>query len=311
MRSAHTRAWGRARRHSLLAVVAAALLGLTACSVSGTPESGPTIGAFVTGVTAGSDSSGSSSNAKEVAATLGTGDSGGPTLTVPQERTAVNGGSLSQGIEASRDVTKIRIALEARHNGRATGKPGRGYTEVSLESASSEVSVVMSLARHLPSKSFSFFFAGVDASGKQGALARQEVTAQEVGSGAVQVTASWDVDSDLDLILVEPDGNKVYYNAKTSPSGAKLDLDSNSDCTLDHVRNENIYYENQAPPGTYTVYVNLYKACSTPKTDYAVTVNQGGQQSTYTGSFNAADAQQSADPSVLREVTTFQVGAAP
>ncbi|MBE7193450.1 YfaP family protein [Gordonia polyisoprenivorans] len=305
MPSAHVRT-RRSRAGRVAIAVLTVIIGLTtACSVSGTPvAAGPAIDGFVTGVTAINDSGGSSST---VSGTLGAGQSAGPTLRLPDNVTAINGGSVLQNTTSSTPITSMRIALEAKHNGKATGKPAPGYTELKLGSATATASVVMTLAQQLPSEDFAFYFAGVDASGVQGPMVRQEVKALKVGTGAVQVSTSWTVDSDLDLILVEPSGDKIYFNNKTSSSGGTLDLDSNADCDIDGKNNENITYP-QAPSGTYTVYVNLYSSCGTPATDYVVTVSVGGQQPrTFTGTFTGPGLR-TADTSEIREVTTFQVG---
>lgn len=298
----------RPRRFSgrVAIIVVAAIVGLTtACSVSGSPvAAGPAIDGFVSGVAAINDSGGSSST---VSGTLGTGQSAGPTLRLPDNVTAVNGGSVLQNTTASTPISKMRIALEGKRNGRPTGAPAPGYTELKFGSATSKASVVMTLAQQLPSEDFAFYFAGVDAQGVQGPMIRQEVKALKVGTGAVQATASWDVDSDLDILLVEPSGTEIYFNNKTSSSGGELDLDSNADCDIDSKRNENITYP-QATAGTYTVYVNLYSSCDTPATNYVVTVSAGGQPPrTFTGTFTGPG-RRTADPSQIREITTFQVG---
>lgn len=116
-------------------------------------------------------------------------------------------------------------------------------------------------------------------------------TVQRVGTGALQVSLSWHTDSDVDLHLVEPNGREIYYHNKESSSGGTLDLDSNPDCRLDHVENENITYEGVTPPrGHYKVRVDYYAACNVAgNTDYTVTVTIRGQPTVYQGSFRRSD----------------------
>ena len=67
-------------------------------------------------------------------------------------------------------------------------------------------------------------------------------------SGAVQVTLSWDDYNDLDLHLFCPDGERIYFNNKTSECGGELDVDMN----VKPVSNnpvENIVWENIPTPG--------------------------------------------------------------
>jgi uncharacterized protein YfaP (DUF2135 family) len=106
-----------------------------------------------------------------------------------------------------------------------------------------------------------------------------------VGTGEVQVSVSWNAESDVDLHVVEPGGEDFYYGSTTSATGGTLDLDSNAACSIDHVKNENITWAN-APSGTYTVRVDYYDDCSVAQSDYVVTVQRKGHASqTFTGSF--------------------------
>ena len=77
-------------------------------------------------------------------------------------------------------------------------------------------------------------------------------------SGAVQVTLSWDDYNDLDLHLFCPNGERIYFNNKTSDCGGVLDVDMN----VKPVSNnpvENIVWENIPAPGKYKVGVHFYK----------------------------------------------------
>ena len=77
-------------------------------------------------------------------------------------------------------------------------------------------------------------------------------------SGAVQVTLSWDDYNDLDLHLFCPNGERIYFNNKTSECGGVLDVDMN----VKPVSNnpvENIVWENIPHPGKYKVGVHFYK----------------------------------------------------
>jgi len=127
------------------------------------------------------------------------------------------------------------------------------------------------------------------------------------GTGDVQVNVSWDVDSDVDLHVVEPGGTEIYYaNKGPTTAGGTLDLDSNAACTLDHKRSENVTWPSgRAPHGTYTVRVDLWSACTQARTNYVVTVNVKGQQPQFfNGFFVAADAD-SGSAGSGRTITTF------
>ena len=50
-------------------------------------------------------------------------------------------------------------------------------------------------------------------------------------------------EKDVDLHLIEPNGGHIYYGNRRSSNGGFLDIDSNPDCSIDGVNNENIYYQ--------------------------------------------------------------------
>jgi hypothetical protein len=127
----------------------------------------------------------------------------------------------------------------------------------------------------------------------------------QTGTGDVKVALSFDKDVDVDLHVVEPSGEDVYFNNKTSTTGGNLDLDSNAGCTIDGVNNENIFWAaDTAPHGTYTVRVDYYSACEPTTVSYVVTVHNGAVVDTFTGSFTEADADAGGEGSG-RTITTF------
>ncbi|MBI4885096.1 MAG: S8 family serine peptidase [Actinobacteria bacterium] len=86
----------------------------------------------------------------------------------------------------------------------------------------------------------------------------------ELGTGDVQATLIWSGDSDMDLHVVEPNGEEIFYSSKSSSTGGSLDHDDIPACgvaTGDHV--ENIFWPTgQAPLGDYTASVRFYRACA-------------------------------------------------
>jgi uncharacterized protein YfaP (DUF2135 family) len=164
----------------------------------------------------------------------------------------------------------------------------------------------VTFAQDLPSQRFVLYVAVADSAGAQGLLAPQDVQAVRVGTGNVQVSVSWDVDSDLDLHVIDPTGAEIYYGATTSGSGGRLDLDSNLDCYIDGVRNENVTWAH-APPGLYTVLVDLYRGCGSTATNYVVTIQAAGQPTRTIPGTLTGDGDGDAQAGAL--VTTFVVPA--
>lgn len=227
---------------------------------------------------------------------LGAGSPDGPALVVGESATVVNGGSIQQTVESDEAFGTVRIAVEellstatatpgVESTPTSAGNPGLGYWEVTLAQPTTEATIVLSVPQSLPGRSFIVYFAAVDETGQQGERATQTVNSVVVGTGDVQVSVSWDVDSDLDLHVIEPDGTEIFWDQPTSASGGTLDLDSNAACAIDSVRNENLTWESgTAPPGEYTVLIDLWGSCGVTPTNFVVTVVVAGQVTrTYTG----------------------------
>ncbi len=100
-------------------------------------------------------------------------------------------------------------------------------------------------------------------------------------AGPLVISLSWDLEADLDLHVVEPDGTIIWRNHqsdyKSSEGGsppaslnafvkarnAYLDFDSNAQCVIDGRRLENVIWGPDAgiQSGTYTVRVDTFGLC--------------------------------------------------
>jgi hypothetical protein len=122
-------------------------------------------------------------------------------------------------------------------------------------------------------------------------------------TGDVQVSVSWDAPSDVDLHVVDPFGEDIYYGNSVSSSGGQLDVDSNPACAIDGRQIENIRWGSRAPGGTYTVRVDYWAGCEVARTNYLVTVKNGSATTTYSGFFTGSGDQGGSGSGVL--ITTF------
>jgi len=201
-------------------------------------------------------------------------------VSVPATGNAINGGSTMITVTSTGDITTIYISVQGQD----------GYWEVTVPPGSSVADVLLTLAQQLPAHVVIVFEVG-DASGNISSPATVDTTIHTVGTGDLQVSVSWDVDNDIDLHVVDPNGFEVYYGDDTSPEGGTLDLDSNAACDIDHVRNENVVWPvGKAPSGSYTVRVDNFENCATLAANYVVTVQKKGQAAqTFMGSFAATD----------------------
>lgn len=90
-------------------------------------------------------------------------------------------------------------------------------------------------------------------------------TEQTLGTGDVQVTLRWVGRNDLDLHVVDPAGEEIYYSHRSSPSGGNLDVDSNARCSENITEQsvENIFWPlGNAPTGIYQISVDYYQQCT-------------------------------------------------
>lgn len=103
------------------------------------------------------------------------------------------------------------------------------------------------------------------------------VSVLRLGTGAIQVSLSWNNDTDQDLYVIDPSGEEISFLNTTSESGGELDRDDTSGYGP-----ENIYWRENAPDGTYQVKVNDYSGFSSPTTFY-VTVSGPNTSRSFTG----------------------------
>jgi uncharacterized protein YfaP (DUF2135 family) len=91
------------------------------------------------------------------------------------------------------------------------------------------------------------------------------------GGGAVKVTLSWESAVDIDLHVTDPNSEEIYYSHTTSASGGTLDVDDRDGGTALVPAVENIFWDTNAPSGTYTVTV-VYYSGSVSSVAYSVAV---------------------------------------
>ena len=131
--------------------------------------------------------------------------------------------------------------------------------------------------------------------GELGSTQRITTLTAKSESGTFHVRLTWDQgqDVDMDLHVVDPNNEEIYFGA-TSSSGQEgfLDLDSNAGCNLDSINIENIFYS-LAISGQYIVRVDLWSACAISETiNFEVLVEGCDVMQTLTGSFSPSEADQ-------------------
>ena len=105
------------------------------------------------------------------------------------------------------------------------------------------------------------------------------------GTGSLQVNLSFDNAKDVDLYVVQPDGEIVfygnvgnYYEEGGVFKGWGLDIDSNPACNIDGINSENVFFANEyIQSGKYEVWINMWANCnSSIPTNWVVTARYEG-----------------------------------
>ena len=204
----------------------------------------------------------------------------GPTVTPASTGAAIIGGSAQIDLSAPQSFRTVIVSVDGIED----------YYELTLPAAVIEVTVVVTIAQNPPQRTFDAAYMVGDASGTFGIQVIEQITALSVGTGEVQVSVSWNAPADVDLHVVDPAGEEVYFGNSEVASGGELDLDSNPACNIDNVNNENITWpEGGAPEGEYIVRVAYYADCGVTETDYIVTVQiKGRPPQIFSGTFTGA-----------------------
>ena len=273
--------WNRPTRTAL---VAAAIALLPGCTSSLKETASYNIEDFVASVT---DVGGT------VSAVLVQGDApepgGGPTTTVSGVAVMINGGSSQQTLTGASAFTHVIVAVEGMKN----------YYDLTLPASVASQGILLGAAPGAFASKLYFNYAVGDGT-TTGAFARQLVRFLRVGTGDIQISVAWSDTSDVDLHVVDPNGEEISYSHKNAASGGTLDLDGNAACgrntlpdgTSGFVSNENVVWPTGAAvAGTYKVVLDYWSPCGNASTDYVVTVQRrNSPPEIFTGTFVGSSA---------------------
>jgi hypothetical protein len=152
----------------------------------------------------------------------------------------------------------------------------------------------------------------IDAMGNVGQYHPITIQLVRSGTGDVKVTLSFDRLHDLDLHVIEPNGEEIWYENNASATGGGLDLDAGQLCMPSSANAENIFWSpGDAPPGTYRVWVQNFQQCSPGAIEFTVRVAYDNVVNTYTDSFPDGTAGEMPNANNVREVVTFTRGVVP
>lgn len=156
--------------------------------------------------------------------------------------------------------------------------------------------------------------AAIDMNGMRSPWVSRALRVLPVGKGDLEVTLTMDQATDLDLYVIEPTGQTIYYGNTTTSTGGRLDLDANAACSNNvGVNNEHIYWSRSAPAGRYEVRVSNFTSCiNGDQVNYRVTVQNCGETAVLSGSFTGRGGgsscqTQASNPAECQQVVTFEV----
>lgn len=149
--------------------------------------------------------------------------------------------------------------------------------------ATGRVSVPVGIPTNVIEGQFEVAFCVYDANGRVSVPTQVTVNVLKLGTGAVQVSLSWDDDTDQDLYVTDPRNEVISFRNTTSVSGGELDRDDTSGYGP-----ENIFWTTNAPDGRYQVRVNAYSASFGVPTNYYVTVSYAGGSKAFTGTTSSS-----------------------
>lgn len=224
---------------------------------------------------------------------------------------AIMGGSSIVRFSSSRELDNVHVGVRG-----VSGYYQYHLNKVSATGGQFEYQLVLILSQNLTNN----FVIQISAATSEGTISKMissdDINVIEVGTGKLQVSLTWDKLDDVDLHLIDPNGNEIAYWMPYAVNGVftindwvdfwdlyedsdeemltlfqnfikgkglkvigSLDLDSNAACELDGVNNENITYEKDVIAGTYSIAVNLWEKCTSGVigSTYSVTVNYDGK----------------------------------
>ena len=148
----------------------------------------------------------------------------------------------------------------------------------------------------------------LDAAGNRGPSQELQIQLVESGVGDVKVTLSFDRLHDLDLHVVEPSGDEIFYERPTSITNGQLDLDSGANCEATPANTENVFWPpGGAPRGQYRVFVQNFQSCVPGPIAFKVRIAYGTVVEQYDGTFADGTAAEAAGTGNVFEVTTFEL----
>jgi hypothetical protein len=139
-------------------------------------------------------------------------------------------------------------------------------------------------------------YASSQGAGRGGSVFSSELAERlrEAGAkaGEIEIGLIWNNTNDLDLHVLDPGGEHIYFGDRHASSGGELDVDRNASCGQNITPQpvEHIVWSDRAPLGRYRVGVHHFANCgSSDPTPFRIEISAGGTRKTLQGFVSRGD----------------------
>jgi len=151
------------------------------------------------------------------------------------------------------------------------------YYDVPLSGPTAgQVTIPVGLPTNVDEGSFILEYCVYDVNDLVSNVGSLNVNVLKLGTGSLQISLSWNTATDQDLYVTDPSGTEISYSNSFSETGGELDYDNTSGYGP-----ENIFWQTDAPDGSYSVAVNDFTGSGESTICY-VTISAPGRSKTYT-----------------------------
>lgn len=162
-------------------------------------------------------------------------------------------------IYAGDDIKTIFIGISGKY----------GYYSVSVDESMKKsgggIEIELDYKQKTDIKQYNIMIAALNIADETSDFFTYKMLTTESGIGKLYITCTWNESADIDLHLVEPNGESINHANRKSANAGVLSRDSNPMCWVDSINVEEITYDSTAfvEQGEYIVKTQLYSLCNT------------------------------------------------
>jgi len=139
--------------------------------------------------------------------------------------------------------------------------------------------ISFTLPSNLTAGNFTINYCVYDANNQVSQTVSSIITVEQLGSGVLQFTLSWNQTADLDLHIFDPKNEEIYYSHRKSNTDGTLDRDD-----VDGFGPENVFWNSDAPNGDYLVKIKYY--AGNQIVNYSININTKTGTKVFNGTIN-------------------------